>query len=344
VISVASRDSLVADPQPGAFDVSFVAPGGSASVAVTVAMVGRSYLMVQPGSSKYGQLLVSGQNTFVRVAPPPVSLSVTEGARVIFVCNDTSCSAAWIAAANAAGEVAPSAGVPFQFGPRAQYYSLSFPSAQRFHYVSPTLPNVGGVITVGAPSNSSDALPVRDVDLQCLCNFPACKPPLPCDANLSTVPPVPPYFPPVPSVPPQQQCSGLTSARCASIEGFGNVWGVATYGSDCGDNDGSMAQPFRSIGRAVCAASPGDVVFVDFRGTFREDMVVWDNCTSCVSFAIEDRSDSYLGLATLRGARNGTVELRKTSPDWWDGQVDIVWLNIDKFSRLEAPSPVFPLI
>ncbi len=341
--AVASRSTLVPDPQPGAFDLTVAPPLGSAILVVTPAMVGRSYLMVEPSSRKYGQLLVSGKDIFVSVAPPSSSrLQVDDGDRVVFVCNSSSCAGAWIAPSNAAGEVAASAGLPFQFGSRAPYFSVSFPTAQRFFYVSPTLPQVSGIIIVGSPTNTSDLLPARDIYLQCSCAFPACKPAAPCDANLSTVAHVPPYFPPVPTVPPQQQCAGVTSARCAAVEGFNNVWGVASYGSDCGDNDGSVAQPFRSIGRAVCAAAPGDVVFVDFRGTFREDMVLWDNCTSCVTFALEDRVGSYLGEATLR--RGGFVELRKTSPDWYDGQVDVVWLNVDKFSRLNAPpSPLFPV-
>ncbi len=30
--------------------------------------------------------------------------------------------------------------------------------------------------------------------------------------------------------------------------------------------------------------------------------------------------------------------LRKTSPEWDGQQVDLVWLNVDKFSQVQIPS------
>jgi hypothetical protein len=325
---------LVADPQPGAFDLSF---SSSSSLFVGPVMVGRSYLFVDPTPGrafKYGQIIVSGRDIFVPVAPPAVRRDIAVGERVIFVCSN--CSGVWISPTNAAGEIGVSAGRPFEFGRRAQHFSVLFPTAQRFYYASPTRPGVSGVITVGAPLLDAGLLPVRDVDLQCACDFPPCRPLAPCDANASVVFAVSPYLPPVPTVPPQQVCPGLTTAQCAQIDGFQNVWGVSVYGSDCGLNDGSMAQPFRSIAKAVCSAKAGDVVFVDFQGTFYEDMILWDNCTSCVALSLEDRSySSELGKATLR--TGGTVFLRKTTPEWDGGQVNLVWLNVEKFSRVEKP-------
>jgi hypothetical protein len=302
VQSVVSRTTpLVADSQPGAFDLTF---GSSASLFISPVMVGRSYLFVDPTagrSFKYGQIIVSGKDIYVPVAPPPVRLNVLVGDRVIFVC--VNCTDVWISPTNAEYEIAASAGLPFEFGPRSALYSVTFAQAQRFYYAAPTLPGVSGVITIGTPLAPADLLPVRDVDLTCLCNFPPCQPLLPCDANVSVVTPPPSYLPPVPTIPPQQLCPGLTSAQCAQIDGFNNVWGVSQHGSDCGQNDGSVASPFRSIAKAVCSASPGDVVFVDLEGTFYEDMVLWDNCTTCLSLALEDRNySSDLGRATLRAS------------------------------------------
>ncbi len=290
---------FMADPQPGAFDLSFSV---STNLFVSSAMLGRSYLIVDPtpgGEFKFGQIIVSGRDIFVPVAPPAVRRDIQVGERVIFVC--TNCSGVWISPTNAAGEIGINAGRPFEFGPRASYFSITFPTAQRYFYVSPTRPDISGVITVGRPLADADLLPIRDVQLQCNCDFPPCQPLVPCDANATFPVNVGPYSPPVPTIPPRQVCLGLTTAQCAQIEGFNNVWGVSVHGSDCGLNDGSLAHPFRSIGKAVCAASPGDVVFVDFQGTFYEDMVLWDNCTTCVSFMLEDRTySSELGKATLR--------------------------------------------
>ena len=262
--------------------------------------------------------------------------------RVSFSCllvssiSDSSASGpAWVAETNAAGQIIPAAEPPFVFGPLARFYPVTLDTARRFFFVSPTLDGVGGVITAGEPGQ----LPYRGLDLECRCNFPACGPdPAPCDAPNATGPSEPPsYLPPLPTIAPAQLCDGATSARCPSIAGFGGaaVWGAsATRGDDCGNVAGSFADPFASIGRAVCAAGPGDVVVVDVEpGTYHEDMVVWDECVSCVQFALEDSVSMHLGRATLRSG--GEVQLWKSRPDWPHGHINLVWTNVHRFSRLQ---------
>ncbi len=53
--------------------------------------------------------------------------------------------------------------------------------------MSPTLPDVRGVITVGVPTNASELLPLRNAMLQCQCVWPD----LPCQGE--------PLYPPQPN-------------------------------------------------------------------------------------------------------------------------------------------------
>ena len=352
VTSVASVVDRSPDVQPGAFDLD-----GSPNVtlAITTMMAGRTYVIRDRfDEAKLAYLIVSGgRNVFVKVAPPFVNLDIDVGVRVLFECDDeclannlaAGITAVWIAEANAAGQVLPPVALPFIFGPETRYFPISFEAARRFYYVSPTLSNVGGVITVGDPQE----LPYRGIDLDCRCNFPSCGPePVPCDVLNATGPaPLPPYLPEEPTIPPAQLCLGPTSAKCPSIQGFAGaaVWGAsAAFGSDCAPSDtrGSVAEPFGSIGLAVCAASDGDVVVVDVQpSTYYEDMLVWDRCVSCVSWLLEDSITSALGHATLRSG--GIVTLRKSQPDWPNGNLNLIWTNVHRFSRLKNGTLPMPI-
>jgi hypothetical protein len=257
-----------------------ILPQSNVSLVISMEMVGRSYLIVDQSAgheSKYGQIIVSGRDIFVKVAAPTVQLQIQPGSRVIFDCEDCSTNRpAWIAPTNAAGEIAASSTLPFVFGVNARFYAMHFESNQRFYYLAPPLENVSGVITVGIPTNASDLLPYRGMDLTCRCNFPECHPSAPCQNDTAPTPP-PSYLPPIPTIPPANLCPGLTSAKCPTVQGIeGVVWGVSESGKDCGNFVGSVAQPFRSIGKAVCAASDGDVVLIEMTtGVFREDMEKW---------------------------------------------------------------------
>ncbi len=122
--------------------------------------------------------------------------------------------------------------------------------------------------------------------------------------------------------------SAVYGSSTVVAEGVSALHSQLLRAADCPPNDGSASLPFRSIGRAVCAASAGTLIVVTMDGTFyevpyrwssllgcppqthKQDMLEWHSCASCVHFVLEDRADnSELGTATLLSG--GLVYLRK---------------------------------